>query len=40
MLELKQLSYFIAAYEERSITLAASRCFITQPSITHAIKSL
>jgi len=40
MLELKPLSYFIAAYEERSITSAASRCFITQPSITHAIKSL
>jgi DNA-binding transcriptional LysR family regulator len=40
MLEFKQLSYFIAAYEERSITSAASRCFITQPSITHAIKGL
>jgi len=40
MLELKPLSYFIAAYEERSITSAASRCFITQPSITHAIKNL
>lgn len=40
MLELKPLSYFVAAYEERSVTSAASRCFITQPSITHAIQNL
>ena len=40
MIEIKPLYYFIAAYEEGSITAAASRCFIAQPSITHAIKSL
>jgi DNA-binding transcriptional LysR family regulator len=40
MLEIKPLYYFIAAYEEGSITAAANRCFIAQPSITHAIKAL
>jgi len=40
MIEVKPLHYFVAAYEEGSITAAASRCFISQPSITHAIKSL
>lgn len=40
MLEIKPLSYFIAAYEEKSISAAAIRCFIAQPSISHAIKNL
>lgn len=40
MLDIKSLNYFIAAYEERSISAAAMRCFIAQPSITHAIKNL
>lgn len=40
MLEIKPLSYFIAAYEEKSISAAAIRCFISQPSISHAIKTL
>lgn len=40
MLDLKSLSYFIAAYEERSISAAALRCFIAQPSISYAIKNL
>jgi LysR family transcriptional regulator, benzoate and cis,cis-muconate-responsive activator of ben and cat genes len=40
LIEIKPLHYFLAAYEEGSITAAASRCFIAQPSITHAIKSL
>lgn len=40
MLEIKPLTYFIAAYEEQSISAAAVRCFIAQPSISHAIKSL
>jgi DNA-binding transcriptional LysR family regulator len=40
VIEIKPLHYFLAAYEEGSITAAASRCFIAQPSITHAIKSL
>lgn len=40
MLDIKSLKYFIAAYEERSISAAALRCFIAQPSISHAIKNL
>jgi DNA-binding transcriptional LysR family regulator len=40
MIDIKPLHYFIAAFEEGSITAAALRCFISQPSITHAIKSL
>ncbi len=40
MLDIKSLNYFIAAYEERSISAAALRCFIAQPSISHAIKNL
>jgi len=40
MLEIKPLTYFIAAYEEKSISAAAVRCFIAQPSISHAIKTL
>lgn len=40
MLEIKPLIYFVAAYEEKSISRAAIRCFIAQPSISHAIKSL
>lgn len=40
MLEIKPLTYFIAAYEENSISAAAKRCFIAQPSISHAIKAL
>jgi len=40
MLEIKPLTYFIAAYEEKSISAAAIRCFIAQPSISHAIKTL
>ncbi|NMR25739.1 LysR family transcriptional regulator [Pseudoalteromonas sp. NEC-BIFX-2020_015] len=40
MIEVRPLTYFISAYEEGSITAAASRCFIAQPSVTHAIKTL
>lgn len=35
-----QLKYFIAVYEEKNITLAARRCFISQPSISNAVKEL
>ncbi len=35
-----QFKYFIAVYEEKNITLAARRCFISQPSISNAIKEL
>ncbi|MFT6988551.1 MAG: DNA-binding transcriptional LysR family regulator, partial [Paraglaciecola sp.] len=40
MLEIKPLIYFVAAFEEKNISRAAVRCFIAQPSISHAIKSL
>ena len=35
-----QLKYFIAVYEEKNITAAARRCFISQPSISNALKEL
>ena len=35
-----QFKYFIAVYEEKNITLATRRCFISQPSISNAIKEL
>ena len=34
------LKTFIAVYEERHITLAAERCFVTQPSISTNLKAL
>lgn len=40
MFDLRALRYFVAAYEEGSITAAARRCFVAQPSVTHAIQSL
>lgn len=40
MYDLRALGYFVAAYEEKSITGAARRCFIAQPSISAAIRNL
>lgn len=40
MFDLRALKYFVAAYEERSITAAAKRCYIAQPSISTAIQNL
>ncbi|HYD60924.1 MAG TPA: LysR family transcriptional regulator [Noviherbaspirillum sp.] len=40
MFDLRALKYFIAAYEEGSITAAARRCYIAQPSISAAIQNL
>ncbi|OGB21533.1 MAG: hypothetical protein A3I66_00155 [Burkholderiales bacterium RIFCSPLOWO2_02_FULL_57_36] len=40
MFDLRALKYFVAAYEEGSITAAAKRCFIAQPSISAAIQNL
>ena len=34
------LRYFIAVYEELSLTAAAKRCFVAQPSISSAIQEL
>lgn len=38
--DLRALGYFVAAYEEKSVTAAARRCFIAQPSISAAIRNL
>ncbi|WP_158598091.1 LysR family transcriptional regulator [Noviherbaspirillum saxi] len=40
MFDLRALKYFVAAYEERSITGAAKRSYIAQPSISAAIQNL
>jgi DNA-binding transcriptional LysR family regulator len=40
MLDLRALSYFVAVHEEGSITAAAKRCYIAQPSITNALQAL
>lgn len=39
-MELRALRYFIAVYEELSLTGAAKRCFVAQPSISAAIQQL
>jgi DNA-binding transcriptional LysR family regulator len=36
----RALRYFSVAYEERSLTAAARRCFIAQPSISSAVSAL
>jgi DNA-binding transcriptional LysR family regulator len=40
MIDLRALSYFVAVREEGSITAAAARCRIAQPSITNALLTL
>ncbi|MDQ3272232.1 MAG: LysR family transcriptional regulator [Pseudomonadota bacterium] len=40
LFDLRALGYFVAAYEERSVTAAARRCFVAQPSISMAIRGL
>ncbi len=39
-MELRTLRYFLAVYEELSLTAAAKRCFVAQPSISAAIHQL
>ncbi|CAN5473542.1 LysR family transcriptional regulator [soil metagenome] len=39
-MELRELRYFLAVYETGSVTAAARRCFISQPSISAAITAL
>lgn len=39
-MEFRALRYFIAVYEELSLTGAAKRCFVAQPSISSAIQQL
>src|SRR6188474_3403914 len=36
-MELRELAYFVAVFEERSVSAAARRCFISQPSVSAAI---
>lgn len=40
MADVRELGYFVAVFEERNLTAAARRCFISQPSISTAISSL
>ncbi|MCQ1056673.1 LysR family transcriptional regulator [Photobacterium sp. DNB23_23_1] len=39
-MDLRLLRFFVTVYEEKNITLAAERCFVSQPSISNAIKQL
>lgn len=39
-MDLKALQYFIAVYEQKSLTKAAKTCFVAQPSISSAILQL
>ncbi len=39
-MELRMLRYFISVYEELSLSAAAKRCFVAQPSISTAIQQL
>jgi DNA-binding transcriptional LysR family regulator len=39
-MQLHQVKYFLALYEERNFTRAARRCGVSQPSLTNAIKEL
>lgn len=39
-MDLRLLRSFVAVYEEKNITQAAERCFVSQPSISNAIKQL
>lgn len=39
-MDVRQLSYFIAVYEQGSISAAARQCCITQPSLSTAIRQL
>lgn len=39
-MDLKFLSYFISVYEKKTVSAAAKQCFISQPSLSNAIKLL
>ena len=39
-MDIRELRYFAAVMQERNLTAAAKRCFISQPSISAAITSL
>jgi DNA-binding transcriptional LysR family regulator len=39
-MDMRALRYFSAVFEERTVTAAARRCFVSQPSVTTAIAGL
>jgi len=39
-MELRELGYFLAVYEERSVTAAARRSYVSQPSVSEALANL
>ena len=39
-MDIRALRYFVAVFEERNLTAAARRCFISQPSVSAAVQSL
>lgn len=39
-MELRELGYFLAVYEERSVSAAARRSFVSQPSVSEALAHL
>ena len=39
-MEFRSLRYFVAVYEEHSLSAASRRCFVAQPSISAAIQQL
>jgi len=39
-MDIRELRYFAAVFQERNLTAAARRCFISQPSISAAITNL
>ncbi len=39
-MEFRSLRYFVAVYEEHSLSAASKRCFVAQPSISSAIQQL
>lgn len=39
-MDLRELSYFVAVFEERSVSAAARRCFISQPSVSTSVAAL
>jgi DNA-binding transcriptional LysR family regulator len=39
-MDLRELGYFVAVFEEHSVSAAARRCFVSQPSVSEALASL
>jgi DNA-binding transcriptional LysR family regulator len=40
MPDVRELGYFVAVFEERQLSAAARRCFVSQPSVSVAVASL